>query len=152
MKPGKTGPTMRLWTLHPKYLDAKGLVALWREALLAQKVLRGLTRGYVAHPQLQRFREQADPVATIGTYLLGVFEEAVTRGYHFDRSKILITDGNVSIRETRGQLRYEWEHLRAKLARRDPAWLELIEGVVRPQAHPLFQIVPGGVQEWERTK
>lgn len=32
---------MRLWTLHPKYLDTKGLVALWREALLAQKVLQG---------------------------------------------------------------------------------------------------------------
>ena len=52
---------MRLWTLHPRYLDARGLVALWREALLAQKVLRGKTRGYRAHPQLQRFREQADP-------------------------------------------------------------------------------------------
>jgi len=31
---------MRLWTIHPKYLDRQGLLALWREALLAQKVLR----------------------------------------------------------------------------------------------------------------
>lgn len=23
---------MRLWSSHPKYLDAKGIVALWREA------------------------------------------------------------------------------------------------------------------------
>jgi hypothetical protein len=37
---------MRLWTLHPKCLDARGLVVPWREALLAQKVLRGETRGY----------------------------------------------------------------------------------------------------------
>ena len=37
---------MRLWTLHPKYLDPQGLVALWREALLARAVLQGKTRGY----------------------------------------------------------------------------------------------------------
>jgi hypothetical protein len=43
---------MRLWSLHPQYLDPQGLVALWREALLAQAVLRGKTRGYKHHPQL----------------------------------------------------------------------------------------------------
>jgi hypothetical protein len=32
---------MRLWSLHPEYLDANGLVALWREALLAQAFLQG---------------------------------------------------------------------------------------------------------------
>lgn len=32
---------MRLWSLHPSYLDAVGLVALWREGLLARKVLQG---------------------------------------------------------------------------------------------------------------
>jgi len=37
---------MRLWTIHPKYLDAKGLVALWRETLLAKHVLEGKTPGY----------------------------------------------------------------------------------------------------------
>lgn len=37
---------MRIWSLHPSYLDAKGLVALWRETLLAQKVLLGATVGY----------------------------------------------------------------------------------------------------------
>jgi hypothetical protein len=31
---------MRIWSLHPKYLDSKGLVALWRESLLAKNVLR----------------------------------------------------------------------------------------------------------------
>ncbi|MEN6399799.1 MAG: pyrimidine dimer DNA glycosylase/endonuclease V, partial [Rectinema sp.] len=29
---------MRLWTLHPQYLDQKGLTAAWREGLLAKKV------------------------------------------------------------------------------------------------------------------
>ena len=40
----------------------QGLVALWREALLARAVLRGKTRGYRHHPQLHRFRASATPV------------------------------------------------------------------------------------------
>ena len=46
---------MRLWSLHPKYLDIKGLVACWREGLLARKVLLDQTKGYKNHPQLIRF-------------------------------------------------------------------------------------------------
>lgn len=38
--------SMRLWVSHPKYLDCKGLVALWRESLLARKVLKGKTKGW----------------------------------------------------------------------------------------------------------
>ena len=72
---------MRLWTVHPSYLDARGLVALWREALLAQKVLLGKTKGYKAHPQLARFREAGDPVAVIASYLAAVHQEAAARGY-----------------------------------------------------------------------
>src|SRR5258705_13480398 len=79
---------MRLWTVHPRYLDPKGLVAAWREALLAQKVLVGTTRGYRHHPQLTRFQEQADPLATIATFLGGIADEAESRGYHFNASKI----------------------------------------------------------------
>ena len=79
---------MRLWTLHPRYLDAKGLVALWREGLLAQKVLQGATRGYRQHPQLVRFREAPDSVAAIATYLQSVVAEASERGYTFDATKI----------------------------------------------------------------
>ncbi|MGP9584395.1 pyrimidine dimer DNA glycosylase/endonuclease V, partial [Micrococcaceae sp. AOP34-BR2-30] len=30
---------MRLWSLHPEVLDRQGLIAGWREALLAQAVL-----------------------------------------------------------------------------------------------------------------
>src|ERR1700753_3542232 len=100
---------MRLWTLHPKYLDAKGLVALWREALLAQKVLRGKTKGYRHHPQLIRFREHARPVTAIATYLDFVYEEATRRGYQFDGSKIARHRGAIELDETKGQLFYEWE-------------------------------------------
>src|SRR5579862_5032823 len=80
--------TMRLWTLHPKYLDAKGLVALWREALLAQKVLRGKTKGYRHHPQLARFKAHENPVVALAAYLREVHKEAKRRGYAFDGSKI----------------------------------------------------------------
>lgn len=80
---------MRLWSLHPVYLDSKGLVAGWREALLAQKVLRGATHGYRSHPQLQRFKEAPDPQAAMSAFLRGLQEEATRRGYNFDAGKIL---------------------------------------------------------------
>ncbi len=86
---------MRLWTIHPKYLDARGLVALWRETLLAQKVLQGETKGYRNHLQLIRFKEQTDPVAYVATYLRFIHQEAVSRGYNFDWTKLRTTAGGV---------------------------------------------------------
>src|ERR1051325_3466986 len=106
---------MRLWTLHPTYLDAKGLVAAWREALLAQKVLAGRTRGYTQHPQLVRFRVVSDPIAAIAAFLNELAMEADRRGYRFDVSKISQLRFKGQIEETRGQLLYEWKHLRGKL-------------------------------------
>jgi hypothetical protein len=141
---------MRLWTLHPRYLDPRGLVALWREALLAQQVLLGRTRGYRAHPQLTRFRARPDPAAAIAAYLEGVLVEAAARGYRFDAAKIGASGAVQKIAETEGQLRYEWEHLRAKLAARDPARHALLLRVRSPEPHPLFTIVPGPVRDWER--
>ena len=141
---------MRLWSLHPKYLDAKGLVALWREALLAQKVLMGETRGYRNHPQLLRFRQLEDPVAGIAAYLTEVHAEASRRGYAFDRSKIVqgIYPGHIKV--TGGQLAYEWAHLLGKLQTRDPAkWLELKQ-IEMPAPHPLFVVAEGGMAPWEK--
>jgi hypothetical protein len=142
---------MRLWTLHPRYLDSRGLVALWREALLAQKVLRGGTKGYTRHPQLVRFRATADPGAVIAAYLSGVLEEARRRGYAFDAAKIEAERFVGTVDEAVGQLRYEWRHLREKLKRRDPARLRGHRGINTPEAHPLFRIVEGDVREWERV-
>lgn len=142
---------MRIWTVHPKYLDPRGLTALWREALLAQKVLRGETRGYKAHPQLIRFRAQPDPAASIAGYLLGVDEEAMARGYRFDSGKIYDSFAGQKIVETDGQLLYEWEYLKSKLRARNPGWLSRIAQFVSPEPHPLFTIVPGDVQDWERV-
>ena len=143
---------MRLWTLHPRHLDAAGLVALWREALLAQAVLLGRTRGYMHHPQLQRFRAAADPVSSIATYLRGVADEATSRGYAFNEQRIVGQRDSVSrIAETKGQLLYEWEHLGRKLRRRSPAWYRDRIAGARPTPHPLFRVVAGGVRDWERT-
>ena len=141
---------MRLWTLHPRYLDPQGLVALWREALLAQKVLRGRTRGYRQHPQLARFKAQPDPVASIASYLRAVHAEAERRGYRFTKSKIARRDGAAPIVETRGQVDYEWQHLARKLRRRAPAHYRRVAAVRRPRAHPLFTLTPGPVRDWER--
>ena len=142
---------MRLWTLHPSYLDAQGLVAAWREALLAQKVLAGGTRGYRQHPQLHRFLATSRPAATLARYLVGVHEESVHRGYHFDAAKIGPERSRSLISETQGQLLYEWEHLQRKLAARDPKRFRAGQSIVRPEPHPLFRIIPGAVREWEKV-
>lgn len=142
---------MRLWTLHPKYLDSKGLVAAWREALLAQKVLGGTTKGYRHHPQLLRFQSQPDPLASIATFLAGLAEEADWRGYSFDATKILCKRYNRLIPETKGQLLFEWEHLLAKLRDRSPLVARKHREIAIPDPHPLFCIIAGEVRSWEKT-
>jgi len=109
---------MRLWTLHPRYLDAAGLVALWREGLLARAVLRGRTRGYRHHPQLERFRSHATPCTAINHYLSAVLAEAVVRGYAFDGRSIRAARGRIAISVSKGQLAHEWQHLLRKLRQR----------------------------------
>jgi hypothetical protein len=143
---------MRLWTVHPRYLDARGLVALWREGLLAQHVLRGRTVGYRHHPQLERFRAHRTPVRCIASYLRAVHAESLERGYAFDRGKLAATSSGLRITETRGQLLYEWEHLKRKLRRRAPKLYRQVRHVEIPEAHPMFRIVAGGVRDWERTR
>jgi hypothetical protein len=142
---------MRIWSLHPQYLDPQGLVALWRETLLAQKVLRGETRGYRSHPQLFRFRAQSQPVTAIGVYLHAVHAEAVRRGYSFDETKIIRCAAHSEIHVTAGQVEYEWKHLLAKLSVRNPSLHDKFRVVSSPIVHPLFRVVPGGIESWERV-
>jgi hypothetical protein len=141
---------MRLWTIHPRYLDPQGLVALWREALLAKAVLRGKTRGYQHHPQLARFRAHASPRAAINAYLAAVHAEATARGYTFDRSKIGPVRRVAPIAATSGQVDYEWKHLMRKLAARNRTLHRRWKGARRTDCHPLFRRVPGPVADWER--
>ena len=143
---------MRLWTIHPRYLDTKGLVAVWREALLAQKVLKGRTKGYRNHPQLERFKASSDPISAIAKYLRGIYEEASNRGYRFSEEKIESADSHVRIACTRGQLLYEWNHLKEKVRARDAGKYRDIEAIEEPRAHPIFKIVEGSVEAWEVTR
>ena len=148
---------MRLWSLHPRYLDRQGLTAGWREALLAQAVLAGRTKGYTRHPQLRRFQATADPVATVGAYLELLADEAASRGYRYDRSRIITRPADPSawagrLEVSTGQLEHEWGHLVAKLALRSEEWLAGLrkaEPAGLPQPHPVFRAVEGPVADWE---
>jgi hypothetical protein len=131
-------------------LDAKGLVAAWREALLAQKVLAGGTRGYKRHPQLTRFRAHPRPLKAVATFLAGIADEAGRRGYRFDTSKISQGRLRGKIDETEGQLLYEWKRLQTKLRTRSPAVYQQLKNVTAPEAHPLFRIIPGPIKDWEK--
>jgi hypothetical protein len=142
---------MRLWSLNPKYLDPQGLVALWREALLAQAVLQGKTKGYKHHPQLKRFQATKSPTKHIAAYLKEVHAEATRRGYSFDGKKIGRSTGvrARSLKVARGQLEYEWLHLNKKLKKRSPKWQKQFVDVKFPKPHLLFRATKGSMAEWE---
>ena len=142
---------MRLWSLHPRYLDPQGLVALWRESLLARAVIRGETRGYRHHPQLTRFRAHPTPRSAISVYLAGIHAEATLRGYAFDRTKLGPQRSLPLISVTAGQIAYEWEHLLRKLSVRNEALYRQWQSLAMPECHPLFRISDGDVEPWERT-
>jgi len=163
---------MRLWSIHPSYLDTKGLVASWREALLAQKVLIGETKGYTKHPQLQRFRECklkkkieascADSVAAVGAFLHGIHSEAIKRNYNFDHSKILYykemeIENRIPVKY--GQLQYEFSWLLSKLKERDPKKYKELSKLPKDgdkfiglQPHPCFEVINNdmSVESWEK--
>ena len=140
---------MRLWSLHPKYLDTKGLLALWREGLLAKKVIEGKTKGYRHHPQLKRFQAAPDPLAAINAYLQRVVEEAERRAYAFDRTKLDWAISADTITVTRGQVIHEGRHLMKKLHVRDTARADAFVDVALPDLHPLFVMVEGDIEPWE---
>lgn len=142
---------MRLWSLHPRYLDQKGLVALWREGLLAKKVLEGKTKGYKKHPQLRRFQDSPHALHDINAYLTAVYQEAKERGYNFQAAKISFKKIKKQIALSEGQLAYEFQHLLTKLLVRDKARHESLKGIKSIAAAPLFKIVKGGKADWEKV-
>ncbi len=143
---------MRVWSIHPKYLDPQGLVALWRETLLARAVLKGETKGYRNHPQLWRFEQQADPIGAVECYLQEVFKESLARGYRFDPTKVQTAPfiGIAKITVTEGQVIYEWKHLLSKLSARSPEIYHRWADVSQPECHPLFACVAGAIAHWEK--
>lgn len=142
---------MRLWSIHPQYLDTKGLLAVWREGLLAKKVLQGKTRGYRNHPQLIRFKRAQRPMMAINAYLKAVYCEAVNRGYHFNERKIGRAIRVMKIPVTQGQLKYETGHLLKKLLIRDAERYFLLSGQRKLVPHPLFRVIQGERESWEKN-
>jgi hypothetical protein len=143
---------MRIWSIHPQYLDSKGLVALWREGLLAQNVLLKKTRGYKNHPQLVRFKEQEDPLQALSNYLHFVCDEADQREYNFNRNKIHNAIKRFKkINVTSKQLDYEWMHFLKKIKIRDKVRYEKLKRLKEIAPHPLFQVVTGELETWERV-
>jgi hypothetical protein len=145
---------MRLWSIHPKYLDRSGLIALWREALLAQKVLEGKTKGYKNHPQIIRFKNTCDPMLMIGTYLYFIFLESIHRGYKFDVKKIKKFNENIKnvIPVKEGQIKYEFLLLKRKLGNRDKNKFLELHKINYIELNPIFYKVKGGLESWEKPK
>lgn len=141
---------MRLWSIHPKYLDTKGLLAVWREGLLAKKVLEQKTKGYKKHPQLERFKKTEDPILYINAYLYQIFLEAKRRGYNFNKDKILEVEIANKIPISEGQIYYEFQHLLKKLLKRDIKKYEEIKNTKKIEVHPIFKVIEGDIEPWER--
>ena len=140
---------MRLWSIAPKYLDTKGLVAVWREGLLAKHVLEGKTKGYKNHPQLNRFKQSKNPLALINLYLIAVCQEATQRTYHFDASKLNWDFPLFQITVTQGQIDYEYQHLLKKLEHRDHKKYLHIKNTPNILPHPIFKVIKGAIEDWE---
>jgi hypothetical protein len=143
---------LRLWSIHPQYLDGIGLVALWRESLLAQKILKEQTKGYRNHPQLKRFRIHPRPQRAIAGYLIEIWQESRRRGYNFDKKKIGGENTTVKIPVNRGQLRYEFDWLLDKLKKRDLNRYNLLRSVKKIDCHPALDVIEGGIEEWEKLE
>jgi len=143
---------MRIWSIHPKYLDSRGLVALWRESLLAKTVLEGKTSGYRNHPQLDRFKTSLNPNEAINQYLSTVYDEALYRNFTFDSGKFSKSLISLSLTVTEGQLMYEFTHLLGKLKSRDVELYERLKSTNSIIPHPLFKVVKGEIEKWEIVK
>ena len=129
---------MRLWIVHPKYLDCKGLVALWRESLLARKVLKGRTMGWRHHPQLNKFRTHNNPPVAVNTYLLYILNESRNRCYKFDKRKIEKKFTRTRIKVKRKDVMEEFEVLKGKLKVRDPERYIRLLKIRKPELNSIF--------------
>jgi len=146
----KSEKIMRIWSINPEYLDGKGLVALWRETLLAKKVLQNKTKGYKNHPQLIRFKASTKPINAINYYLKLVWLEAEKRNYSFDKRKFIEIINIEQINVTIGQINYERKHLLNKLKLRDEEKYDEIIKIIDFKTHPLFNLIEGDIEPWEK--
>ena len=141
---------MRLWTIHPKYLDSSGLIACWRETLLAKHVLKNATKGYKNHPQLIRFKKSPDPVLYINYFLYQIYLESVNRGFNFDKSKVDFKQVSSKLNTTTKQVEYEFNHLQKKLKLRSPDKYTENSKVKKIDVNDIFTVVKGKIEDFEK--
>lgn len=147
---------MRLWSFHPKYLNRQYLGAVWHEGIT--KAQTGLQGGrYKNHSQLQRFRVAKDPLALLALYLSSIWQESVNRGFSYNWHLVKRDIPSIlyftKIPVTTGQLDYEWRHYLKKIRKNDFEWYyNKLNEVWLPDPHPVFYVVKGDIEDWERVK
>lgn len=137
---------MRLWTIHPEYLDNKQLSTLWRDTLLAKNVLSGLTKHHKSDSQLNRFQNHPIPRKAINFYLSIIWEESQNRNMPFDESKFSKTSLKEKefIEVNTGQVSFEFKRLKQEQKN------DIIQIPAKIKIHPLFKSVNGPVEVWEK--
>lgn len=157
---------MRLWSIHPEYLDRAGLLGLWREALLAQQVLHGLSEGYKNHSHMQRFYAlpKEDAMQHMSDYLFYIWQEGKLRGYKLNVNNIkdprndephIMVVPDTLFTVTSGQLALEYQILRMKVKERDPRHFERLQNFPThkmwvPKPNPVFTLIHGKKEFWEK--
>lgn len=144
---------MRIWSLHPKYLDKKELIDSWNDGLRTIGILTRNHQGSIFRPELSRFRSQSEPIIAVEKYLLSIANEAKRRGYMVDIRKLPSIPVVVShkIPVSSGQIEYEWRQLMHVLAGRSPGFLRRIEYSPSHDINPIFYKRPGhDIETWEK--
>lgn len=156
---------MRLWTIHPKYLDGKRLTSQWKEGIQMMHIWKEIGEnpepakrlGYVSHPQVRRLSNLL--VADSGLislllhqHLTAVHEESVQRSYSFNKKLIddLAPDckNAPKVYVTMGQVAYEF----ALMATKNNEWSQKVAIDPYMLCNPIFQVVSGSIESWEKTK
>jgi hypothetical protein len=157
---------VRLWSIHPEYLDRMGLLGLWREALLAQQVLHGETENYKNHSHMQRFYAlpKEDAMQYMSDYLFFVWQEGKLRGYKLNVNHIKDPRNGGSLSGSprklftvsSGQLALEYQILCMRTRNRDHKHFLGLEDKYPshrmwvPKPNPVFTLIHGRKEEWEK--
>lgn len=150
---------MRIWSFHPKYLDKQGLSRAINEGIAGNKALRKTGEGYPPswekHSQLERFKTTAIPGIYSQLYLDRLFMIKYNSWMLETNQEPFFDDIEnpyPKLKVTIGQLKYEWQRYLKKISKRSPKLYEELKSIELPEPHPLFNIIDGDVESWEKVK
>ena len=139
----------RIWSLHPKYLDGIEIFFLWRNCIMAKKILDGTEKVNRKFPHLARFESSSNPIGAINIYLSEVYKIASTHGKNFKLDKFDDSFKDISLNVTKGQMEYEVELFKKKLRNRSSDTNALIFKIKIIEPNPLFKVVEGNKEAWD---